>query len=95
MTKSQLIEAIVLKKQLPKNLATKVVESIFEEMSATLCSGDRIEFRGFGSFYIKEYQPYKARNPRTGEQVKVPPRKRIRFRMSDLIFKRLNDSFLS
>ena len=94
MTKSQLIEALAVKQNISNNRASLLVDAILKELQRSLCSGDRIEFRGFGSFSIKEHESYVARNPRTGENVKVPPRKRIRFRMSDAIFKRLNDSFL-
>ena len=95
MTKSQLIEEVALQNNLPKTLAAKVVNAMFEEMGIALTSGERIEFRGFGSFYVREYKKYTARNPRTGEGVQVPYRKRIRFRMSELMLKKLNDSFLS
>ena len=94
MTKSQLIEAIAVKKNIPNTKARELVEAIFDEMKTSLCSGERIEFRGFGSFSLKEHESYTARNPKTSENVVVPPRKRIRFRMSDLVFQRLNDSFL-
>ena len=94
MTKSQLIEEIAAKQNISNAKATQFVDAILKAMEQALCDGDRIEFRGFGSFSIKEHESYVARNPRTGQNVKVPPRKRIRFRMSDAIFKRLNDSFL-
>ena len=94
MTKSQLIEIIAAKQNISNTKAGQFVDAILAEMQQALCAGDRIEFRGFGSFSIKEHEAYQARNPRTGERVQVPIRKRVRFRMSDLILKRLNDSFL-
>lgn len=94
MTKSQLIEALAIKRQIPNTQARQLVEAIFDEMKSSLCNGERIEFRGFGSFSTKEHASYVARNPKTSENVVVPPRKRIRFRMSDIVFHRLNDSFL-
>ncbi len=37
--------------------------------------GDRVEIRGFGTFSVKKYKPYKGRNPKTGEKISVPPKK--------------------
>lgn len=44
-------------------------------MTDTLVSSNRIEIRGFGSFEIREYDGYTARNPKTGEQIEVKPKK--------------------
>jgi len=44
-------------------------------MTDTLIAGNRIEIRGFGSFEIREYDGYTARNPKTGEQIEVKPKK--------------------
>ena len=49
----------------------RIVDTIFEEISNALGNGDRVELRGFGAFSVKERQPRIARNPRTGEPVKV------------------------
>jgi integration host factor subunit beta len=47
----------------------------FDQISAALAEGDRIEIRGLCSFFVKEYQSYRGRNPRTGETVKVAPKR--------------------
>jgi len=44
-------------------------------LSETLARGDRVEVRGLCSFYVKKYEDYTGRNPRTGEKVKVKPKK--------------------
>jgi integration host factor subunit beta len=44
-------------------------------MSEALARGDRVEIRGLCSFYVKEYESYKGRNPKTGERVQVGPKK--------------------
>ena len=56
----------------------------------TFQEGKRIEFRGFGSFAAKEYEGYIGRNPDTGEETVVPAKRRLRFRMSDVLFTELN-----
>ena len=55
--------------------ATSVVELFFNEMTAALTKGDRVEIRGLCSFYVKKYKAYTGRNPKTGEPAKVKPKK--------------------
>ena len=55
--------------------AAKVVEIFFESMSDALANGQRVEIRGLCSFYVKEYKSYTGRNPKTGEKVKIKPKK--------------------
>jgi integration host factor subunit beta len=59
-------------------------------MTEVLKSGDRIEIRGFGSFFTKHYKSYNGRNPRTGETVQVSPKKLPHFRASKELLARLN-----
>ena len=44
-------------------------------MTATLVKGGRVEVRGFGAFSVKDYKAYVGRNPKTGEEVRVPPKR--------------------
>ncbi len=55
--------------------AYQVVELFFSEMTNALINGERVEIRGFCSFFIKEYKSYTGRNPKTGKKVQVPPKK--------------------
>ena len=52
-----------------------VVELFFSEMTSALANGDRVEIRGFCSFFIKEYAAYTGRNPKTGKNVQVTEKK--------------------
>ena len=64
-----------------KLLALQVVDSIFEAMREALIEGNRIEIRGFGTFTVKDTKPKpKARNPRTGEIIYVPGRRKTHFK---------------
>ncbi len=76
MTKSQLIEVI---SENNPNLSKKdiefIVNSVFSNIKEALSSGDKVEIRGFGSFKIREKKGKIGRNPKTGEQVEVPPKK--------------------
>jgi len=76
MTKSQLIEII---SENNPNLSKKdiefIVNNVFSNIKEALSSGDKVEIRGFGSFKIREKKGKIGRNPKTGEQVEVPPKK--------------------
>ena len=75
MTKSDLIEALAAKENLTNKQATDTINRIFASFADTLKKGDRIEIRGFGSFSVREYGSYTGRDPKTGENVDVRPKK--------------------
>ena len=76
------------------SMAERIVNAIFEELAKSLEKGERIEFRGFGSFFTKEYAPYKARNPKSGASIDVGSRKKVRFRPSTLLHEQINEALL-
>ena len=67
-----------------------LVRLVFESMSESLAAGQRIELRGFGSFFLKQHNPRQARNPGTGQVVSLGPRRSVRFKTSALLEARLN-----
>jgi integration host factor subunit beta len=75
MNKMELIDTLRFETEITKSEAAAVVDLFFSEMANALAKGDRVEIRGLCSFFVKEYDSYKGRNPRTGESVKVPPKK--------------------
>jgi len=76
MTKSVLIEKIAEKvKSLTKKQTEVVVETVFESIKDALARGEKVEIRGFGNFKLRSRKARKARNPKTGESVDVPPKK--------------------
>lgn len=75
MNKSELIEALASHNSLTYKKAEEIVNIIFDSMADTLTDGGRIEIRGFGSFVVKDYDAYMGRNPKTGEVIKVKPKK--------------------
>ena len=76
MTKSTLIEKISEKVDgLSKKQTEVVIETIFESVKETLSKGGKVEIRGFGNFRLRSRNARKARNPKTGEAVEVPPKK--------------------
>jgi integration host factor subunit beta len=75
MNKIELVEALKEEAELTKNEAKKVVDLFFDEMSDALAKEDRVEIRGLCSFYVKQYNAYTGRNPKTGESVQIRPKK--------------------
>jgi len=75
MNKLELIQALKDATDPSKSEAAAVVDILFNEMAAALAKGDRVEIRGLCSFFVKEYKAYTGRNPKTGERVKIAPKK--------------------
>ena len=75
MNKSDLVEALSEGEDLTRIKAEEIVNLVFSEMTNALVAGDRVEIRGLGSFKVKSYDGYKGRNPKTGKQIKVKPKK--------------------
>ena len=80
MIKLDTITEVVNRTGLTKTKAEIAVETVFESMKRALGNGDRIELRGFGVFNVKPRKTGIGRNPRTGEEVSIPPGKAVRFK---------------
>ena len=80
MNKADLIETLKNDNGFTRDQADGVVNLFFDSLTNALKRGERIEIRGFGSFYVKHYRPYVGRNPRTGKAVKVKSKKLPFFR---------------
>jgi integration host factor subunit beta len=90
MNKSQLIEALAQEINLPLREASPITDTILDTMVEALAAGDSIEIRGFGSFVVKEYDSYIGRNPKTGESIKVPPKKLPFFKVGKDLKEKVN-----
>jgi integration host factor subunit beta len=91
MTKSELI--LRLAEQNPhlyQRDVERIVSTIFEEITAALARGDRVELRGFGAFSVKRRGPRIGRNPRTGEAVHVGEKYIPFFKTGKVLRGRLN-----
>ena len=75
MNKVDLIQALKDSNHLSKSEAEAVINLFFDKMAEALAKGDRVEIRGLCSFFIKKYRAYTGRNPKTGEKVKIKPKK--------------------
>ena len=75
MNKLELVETLKEETGITKNEASIIVSLFFDEMSKALAEGERVEIRGLCSFYVKHYKAYTGRNPKTGDQVNIKPKK--------------------
>ncbi len=75
MNKADLIEELRGQNEFSRRQADQIVELFFKELTNSLAEGERVEIRGFGSFFVKNYKSYTGRNPKTGELVDVRPKK--------------------
>lgn len=68
----------------------RIVSVVLDKITTSLATGDRVEFRGFGTFSVRTRTPRIAKNPRTGEQVKVEERNIPHFKTGKQLFELLN-----
>ena len=80
MIKVDIVNQVINRTGVSKSNAEMAVETIFEAMKQSLQRGERIELRGFGVFTVRPRKTGIGRNPRTGEEVAIPPGKAIRFK---------------
>jgi integration host factor subunit beta len=94
MLKSELVQRMADKNpHLHRNDLEKVVNTVLEEILTALARRDRVELRGFGSFAVKVRSARPARNPKTGELVKVPETVHAFFKSGIGVRRRLNADF--
>lgn len=91
MNRGQLVEALAQKSGISPEQARNVIDTTFDMMKETLKEGGRIEIRGFGSFIIKDYKPYRGRNPHSGESVLVKPKRLPFFKCGKDLFDLVNE----
>ncbi len=92
MKKSDIEKELAEKFHLQEKQLEQILDTIINKMTQALCEGDRIEIRGFGSFFTKKYDAYTGRNPRTGEYVRVPEKRLPHFRPSKELVRKLSCS---
>ena len=80
MIKLDIVNAVVSKTGVSRTKAEEAVETVFGAMKAALGKGERIELRRFGVFNVRPRKTGIGRNPRTGQEVSIPPGKAVRFK---------------
>ena len=89
LTKADFIEKIS-QNGLSRNKSSEVMESLLELMKKTLESGEDVMISGFGKFCVKEKSRRRGRNPATGEDLYIDPRKVVTFQCSGVLRDKIN-----
>ncbi|MBI4838037.1 MAG: integration host factor subunit alpha [Nitrospirae bacterium] len=82
MTKADLADTIFEKVGLSKKESMDILETLFDSMKAILSEGESIKIAGFGTFLVRKKKARKGRNPKTGAELQITPRKVITFKPS-------------
>lgn len=91
MTKSELVEQLAEKNTwLTRKDSEMVVNLVFDSITEALKRGEKVEIRGFGSFTVRERGAREARNPKSGEIVKIPAKKTPFFKTGKELRERVN-----
>jgi integration host factor subunit alpha len=83
MTKADLVDKIFEKIGLSKKEAQEIIEILFETMRQTFVEGESVKISGFGTFNVRNKVARRGRNPKTGDELEISPRKVISFRASN------------
>ena len=90
LTKAHIVEAVSNQVGFPMNHSSELVETLLEIIKSTLVSGEDVMISGFGKFCVKEKKERKGRNPATGYDMMMRPRKVVTFRCSGNLRKKIN-----
>jgi integration host factor subunit alpha len=90
MTKVDIIENIYEKVGFSKKEVSKIVESVFDIIKETLGHEDKIKISGFGNFVIRNKRARRGRNPQTGNDIEISPRRILTFKPSQVLKASLN-----
>ncbi len=90
ITRADLAEAVYEQVGLSRNESADLVEAVLDEVSEALVKGDNVKISSFGSFSVREKGERIGRNPKTGVEVPILPRKVLVFRASHVLKDRIN-----
>ncbi|MFD1511285.1 integration host factor subunit alpha [Lacimonas salitolerans] len=91
LRRMDLSEAIYREVGLSRNDASQLVESVLDHMSDALVQGEQVKISSFGTFSVRDKAARVGRNPKTGEEVPINPRRVLTFRPSHLMKDRVAD----
>ncbi|WP_374763823.1 integration host factor subunit alpha [Yunchengibacter salinarum] len=90
LTRADLTESVYETVGLSRNESADLVEAVLEELSSTLVGGENVKISSFGSFLVRQKNGRMGRNPKTGEEVPINPRRVLVFRPSQVMKDRIN-----
>ena len=90
LTKAQIVESVQNHIGFTKNKSSEIVETLLEIIKGTLASGEDVMISWFGKFCVREKKERRGRNPATGEDMMLDPRKVVTFKCSGKLRERVN-----
>ncbi len=90
MKKSDLVDLVAQQKNLPRQQVEDTIDSLLDAVGDALGKGERVDFRGFGAFAVRESAARSGRNPRTGETIQIAARKTPTFKVGKELKDRVN-----
>ena len=90
LTRMDLSEAVFREMGLSRNVSAALVEAVIQHMSDALVAGEQVKISSFGTFGLREKSERLGRNPKTGEEVPISPRRVLSFRPSHLMKDRVS-----
>jgi integration host factor subunit alpha len=91
VTRAQLSEAVYNEVGLSRNESAELVEAVLNEVGDALTRGESVKISSFGSFSVRQKGERIGRNPKTGDEVPILPRKVMVFRPSHVLKNRINE----
>ena len=91
ITKKELIDRIAKRTQCKNITAKEIMQQFFDEIVTELAKNNRLEFRDFGVFEVKERAARTAQNPKTLEKIQVPAKRTVKFKMGRIMRERMNE----
>lgn len=91
MKKSDLVDLVSQRQSLPRQQVEATIDSFLDAVAEGLAKGERIDFRGFGAFTVRESAARSGRNPRTGETIQIAARKTPTFKVGKELRDRVNN----
>ncbi|MGP6086086.1 integration host factor subunit alpha [Antarctobacter jejuensis] len=85
LTRMDLSEAVFREVGLSRNESAELVEAVLQHMSDALVEGEQVKISSFGTFSVREKAARVGRNPKTGQEVPIQPRRVLTFRPSHLM----------
>ena len=92
VTRAHLAEAVYQEIGLSRNESAELVETVLQEISDSLTRGESVKISSFGSFSVRQKGPRVGRNPKTGQEVPILPRRVLVFRASNVLKSRINET---
>ena len=92
VTRADLCEAVYKRVGLSRTESAALVETVLEEISESLVRGENVKLSSFGSFVVREKNERIGRNPKTGEEVPISPRRVMVFKPSNVLKQKINDN---